>query len=76
MAAVALLKFEQGVNVGASGQALKGVVGELVSVRNSVNTSVASWQMDWVRGHIRHFMAGTVPRKLRLLRNEAARRTR
>ena len=48
MAAVALLKFEQGVNVGASGQALKGVVGELVSVRNSVNTSVASWQIDLV----------------------------
>ena len=33
-------------------------------------------QMDWVRGHIRHFMAGTVQRKLRLLQNEAARRTR
>lgn len=33
-------------------------------------------QTDWVRGHIRHFMAGTAQRKLQLLQNEAARRTR
>lgn len=48
MAASALLKFSQGLVTGANGQALKGVVGTLVTVANSDNTSVASWQIDLV----------------------------
>jgi hypothetical protein len=48
MAAVALLKFSQGLNVGADGLALKGVIGTAVNVQNSDNTGVVSWQIDLV----------------------------
>lgn len=48
MAATALLKFSQGPLVGADGRALKGVIGTPVMVQNSVNTDVASWQIDLV----------------------------
>ena len=48
MAATALLRFTQGLTVGANGQALKGVIGTAVMVLNSDNTDVASWQIDLV----------------------------
>lgn len=48
MAAVALLKFSQGLTIGADGQALKGEIGTAVSVENSSNVDVASWQIDLV----------------------------
>ncbi len=48
MAATALLKFTQGLTIGANGQALKGVIGTAVTVLNSDNTDVASWQIDLV----------------------------
>lgn len=48
MAATALLKFAQGANIGANGRALLGVVGTQVNLTNSVNTDVASWQIDRV----------------------------
>jgi len=48
MAAVALLKFSQGITIGADGQALKGEIGTAVSVENSSNAGVASWQIDLV----------------------------
>jgi hypothetical protein len=46
MTAIALSKFTQGLNIGADGEALKGTTGSLVSVANSNNTDVASWQID------------------------------
>lgn len=48
MPATALLRFVQGATVGQNGRALKGVLGVAVEVRNSVNTDVASWQLDLV----------------------------
>lgn len=48
MAATALLKFTQGVNVGADGQALFGVTGASVVVANSNDLGVASWQIELV----------------------------
>jgi hypothetical protein len=48
MAATALIKFTQGLTIGANGQALKGVIGTAVNVLNSDNTDVASWQIDLV----------------------------
>lgn len=48
MAATALLKFKQGLNVGPPGEALKGVIGTSVDVENSDNTDVKSWQIDLV----------------------------
>jgi hypothetical protein len=47
MAATALLKFAQAtVGTGADGQAFAGVLNQLVTVSNSDNTGVASWQID------------------------------
>ncbi len=47
MAATALLKFAQNtVGTGANGCAFAGVLGQLVTVSNSDNTNVASWQID------------------------------
>lgn len=49
MAATALLKFTQDtVGTGGNGIALSGVMGQLVTVENSDNTDVASWQIDLV----------------------------
>jgi hypothetical protein len=48
MAATALLRFTQGLTIGANGQALKGVIGTAVMVLNSDDTDVASWQIDLV----------------------------
>jgi len=48
MAATALIKFTQGLVVGADGQALLGVSGASVHVSNVVNTDVQSWQVDLV----------------------------
>jgi len=47
MPATALLKFAQAtVGTGLAGQAFAGVLGQLVTVTNSDNTGVASWQID------------------------------
>jgi hypothetical protein len=46
MAATALLKFTQGITVGPDGQMLVGVLNSAVTVANSDNTDVASWQID------------------------------
>ncbi len=46
MAAVALLKFVQGVTVGVNGQALIVAPGVAVVISNSDNTGVKSWQID------------------------------
>lgn len=49
MAATALLKFTQNtVGTGGNGIALSGVLGQLVTVSNSDNTGVLSWQIDLV----------------------------
>lgn len=49
MAATALLKFTQAtVGTGGNGIALSGVLGQLVTVSNSDNTDVLSWQIDLV----------------------------
>lgn len=48
MAATALLKFTQDLNVGADGQAFSGEIGTLVTVGNSDNTDVVSWTLDLV----------------------------
>ena len=46
MAASALIKFTQGLNVGPDGEALLGEVGTDVYLSNVDNTDVASWQFD------------------------------
>ena len=46
MAASALLKFVQGINTGANGEAFFGELTTPAEARNSVNTDVASWQFD------------------------------
>lgn len=48
MAAIALLKFTQNSGTAGNGIAMIGVVGSVVTVSNSVNTDVASWQIDLV----------------------------
>lgn len=46
MAASALIKFTQGLVVGADGEAQLGVAGTSVSLTNVDNTDVGSWQFD------------------------------
>lgn len=46
MAASALIKFTQGLNVGPDGEALVGEVSVDVHISNVDNTDVASWQFD------------------------------
>jgi hypothetical protein len=48
MAATALIKFTQGILVGADGEALVGTTGTAVNVANVDNTGVNSWQIDLV----------------------------
>lgn len=48
MAAVALIKFVQGLNIGLNGQVLVGVAGTSVAISNVSNTDVASWKIDLV----------------------------
>jgi len=48
MSASALLKFSQGLNVGADGEALLGVTNENVVLHNVDNAGVKSWQIDLV----------------------------
>lgn len=44
----ALLQFTQGGNVGGNGQALVGSLGSSVTVNNTVNTGIGSWQIELV----------------------------
>ena len=46
MAATALIKFTQGLNVGPDGEALVGEIGISVYLSNVDNTDVASWRFD------------------------------
>ena len=48
MAATALIRFTQGLDVGTSGQVLIGVPGAPVLPENTDNTGVNSWQVDLV----------------------------
>jgi hypothetical protein len=48
MAATALIQFVQGITVGSGGQVLVGSTGTPVTVQNSNNTGIQSWQIDLV----------------------------
>lgn len=48
MAAVALIRFTQGLTVGAPGVALAGVAGVPVNVQNDSPTDIQSWKIDLV----------------------------
>lgn len=60
MAAVALLKFTQ-TSPGANGQAYKGTTGISVTLENSSNTDVASWQIDLVYADPRSALSTSTP---------------
>jgi len=48
MTATALIQLTQATNIGPNGQSLIGVVGTAVTLSNTDNTGVASWQIDLV----------------------------
>lgn len=50
MPATALLKFSQGISIGANGEAFIASTGTSVTIANSNNTDVASWRIELLYG--------------------------